>query len=90
MGVMEEAIEQGGHRSGVAQELAPVLDGAIGREEGGGPFVAAHDDLEEILGGGVRELAHAEVVDDQEGDVGELLDKLLSGAGELCVSQLIE
>ena len=55
-----------------------------------GAFVAPHHDLEQILGRGVRELAHAEVVDDEQrhgGDVGEVL---LAGAGELRLGELLE
>ena len=69
---MEQAIEQGGDGGGVAEQLAPVLDGPIRRQQRRGAFVAAHDDLQEILGGGVGQLAHAEVVDDQQRDGREL------------------
>jgi hypothetical protein len=34
--VVEEAIEESGDGGGVAEELAPVLDGAVGREDGRG------------------------------------------------------
>jgi hypothetical protein len=66
--VVEQAIEQGGDGGGVPQELAPVFDRAVGGNECGGAFVAAHDDLEEVLGGGVGELAHPEIVDDEQRD----------------------
>jgi hypothetical protein len=29
MGVVEQAIQEGGHGRGIAEELAPVLDGAV-------------------------------------------------------------
>jgi hypothetical protein len=32
MRVMEEPIEQGGDRGGVAEQLAPVIDRSIGRQ----------------------------------------------------------
>ena len=65
---MEEAVEHGGDGGGVAKQLAPVFDGPVRGEHGAGPLVAAHDDFEQFLGGGGRELAHAEVVDDQQRD----------------------
>ena len=40
-------------------------------------FVAAHDELEEILGSGVRELSHTEVVDVQQRDGCEFGDVVL-------------
>src|SRR6266545_4909959 len=52
MRVVEEPVEQRGDGRRVAEELAPVLDRAIRRDQSGGAFVAAHDDLEEILGRG--------------------------------------
>ncbi len=70
--MVEETIEQRGDGGGVAEELAPVLDGAIRSDQRGRSFVAAHDDLEEILGRGVRQPAHAEIVDEQERDGGDL------------------
>ena len=63
---MEQPIEQRGDGGGVAEQLAPVVDGSIRSEQCRRPLVAAHDDLQEILGGGVRQFAHAEVVDDEQ------------------------
>ena len=64
--MVEQAIEQRGDGGGVAEQLAPVVDGAVRREERGRALVAAHDELEEVFGGGVRQLPHAEVVDDEQ------------------------
>ena len=46
VGVMEEAIEHGGDGGVVAEELAPVFDGPIRRDERARAFIAAHDELE--------------------------------------------
>jgi len=81
--MVEEPIEERGDGGGIAQELAPVFHRAVGRDERGGALVAAHDDLEEILGGGVGELAHVEIVDDEQRDGGELGEVGLTGAAEL-------
>ena len=64
---MEQPVEHGGDGGGVAEELAPVVDRTVRGQEGAGALVAAHDQLEQVLGGGVGQLAHAEVVDDEQG-----------------------
>ena len=66
MCVMQQAIEECGHRGGVPEELAPIIHRPIRRQQRRRPFVTAHDQLEEIFGGRVRELTHAEVIDDQQ------------------------
>ena len=87
MGVVEEPVEQRGDGRGVAEELAPVLDRTIRGDQCGGAFVSAHDDLEEILGRGVRQALHPEIVDDQERDGGDVAEIVLAGAGELRVER---
>jgi hypothetical protein len=67
--VVEETIQQRGDGGGVAEELPPVFHGTVRCDQRRGALVAAHDDLEEILGRGVREPAHAEIVNEQEGTV---------------------
>src|SRR5262249_37517935 len=64
--VVEQAIQHGTHGGDIAQQFAPVLDRAVGSQQRAETFVAAHDNLQQILGGGVRELAHAEVVEDEQ------------------------
>ena len=63
--MVEEPIEERGHGRGIAEELAPVVDGPVRGEERARPLVAPHDEFEQVLGGRGRELAHAEVVDDR-------------------------
>ena len=85
--VMEEAIEQRGDGGGVAEQLAPVVDGTVRREQRGGAFVAAHDELEQIFGGGVRQLPHAEIVDDQQRDGRQVGEVVFAGAVERGVGE---
>jgi hypothetical protein len=54
--VVEEPVEERTHGGDIAEELAPVLDRAIGREERADAFVPALDEFEEILGRGGGEL----------------------------------
>jgi len=83
MRMMEEAVEDGGDGRGVVQMVAPAVDGPVLREERRGAFAAAHDDLQEVLGSGVRELPHAELVDDEQrhacvvGEEGVPVDSLM-------------
>jgi hypothetical protein len=88
--VVEEAVEHGGDGSCVAEELAPVIDRAVGGEKGAGPFVPAHHEFEEILCRRRRELAHAEVVHGQQRGGGEGEHLLLAGASDGGVSKLLK
>ncbi len=62
---MEEAIEHGGDGGSVSQQFAPVLHRSVGGEQSTGALVAAHHDLQQFLGDGDGQLAHAQVIDDQ-------------------------
>ena len=88
--MVEESIEHGGDGRGVAQQLAPVLDGAVGSEDRARPLVAAHDDFEEVFGGMGRELPHAEIVDDEQWHRGQLAHVLLAPFVEGGVHQLFD
>ena len=59
--VMEQAVEQRGDGGGVAEQLSPVVDRAVRGEHRGGLLVALHDEFEQVLGGGVGQLSHAQV-----------------------------
>src|SRR5262245_41084695 len=87
--MVEDAVEHGRDRGGVCEDPAPVLDGAVGGEDRGAALVAAHDQFEEVLGGGGGKLAHAEVVDDEQRDAGELRELLLALAGEGGIGKLL-
>ena len=88
--MVEEAIEHRGDGRGVAEQPAPVVHGAVGRDEGAGALVAAHDELEEILGRGSRKLAHSEVVQDEQRYARHLGDVALALAVERGVGEFFE
>jgi hypothetical protein len=52
--------------------------------------IAAHDDLEEILGGRVWEFAHSEIVDDEQRHGRDRSDVVLPRAGELRVGEVFD
>ena len=68
---MQESVEHGGDGGSIAEQLAPVFDGPIRGEERADPFVPAHDQLKEVFTGRGRQLAHSQVVDDQQRRSGE-------------------
>jgi len=88
--MMQEPVEQRGDGGGVAEELSPLVDRTVGGEHRGGPLVTAHDELEQVLGGGVGQLAHAEVVDDEQVRAGELGEVVLAGVGERRLGEFFE
>ena len=87
---MQQAIKHGADRGDIAQQFAPVLDWTIGSEQGAEPFVAPHDDFQQILGGGVWQLAHAEVVDNEQRHSGHRFHILFARAAGNRVGQFIE
>ena len=88
--MVEEPVEQRGHGRRVAEQFAPVVDGAIGREDGRGALVAPHDELQQILGRRRWQFPHPETIDDQERDGAECREDLLARAIERGVGQLFE
>ena len=80
---MKQTVDPSGNGCVVAEQLAPVFDWPIGGQDRGGSFVAAHDDFEQILGGGVRQFPHAEIIDNEERCGRGALDVLLPLAGDL-------
>ena len=87
---MQQPIEHRADCGDIAQQFAPVLDRTIGCEQRAEAFVAAHDDLQQILGGGMREFAHAEVVDDEQRHGGHRFHVFFARAVGDGVGQFIE
>ena len=90
VGVVEQPIQEGGDGRGSAEKLAPVLDGAVRGDERRRPFIPAHDDLQEILGRGLRQFPHRQVVEDEQRDRRDVGEVGLAGAGELGVGEFLE
>lgn len=67
MPVMQQAIEHGTDCGCIAQQFAPIFHRPIGSDQGAGAFVTTHDDLQQIFSRCERQLTHAEIVDDQQG-----------------------
>ena len=65
--MVKETIEHGADCGGIAQQFAPVFHRAVGGQHGAGSLVAAHDDLQQLFGGSEGQLAHPQIVEDEQG-----------------------
>ena len=63
---MDESVDEGGGDHGVAEDLAPGLEAAVGGDDDRAAFVAARDQREEQVGGLALEWEVADLVDDQQ------------------------
>src|ERR1019366_8447700 len=88
--VVQQAIQHGGDSGAVAQQLSPVVYGSVGRQKCARTFVAAHDDLQQFLGGGQRQLTHSQVVDDQQRHGSQQVHKLLALSIERSIGQILQ
>ncbi len=88
--VVQKSVEHGGDGGDVAEDLAPVLDWTVRGEERARALVATHDELQQVLCSGWRQLPHAEVVDDEQRRGRELRHRLLAGAVERCLRELLD
>ena len=90
VGMMEQAVQYRGDRGRVPEQLAPILDRPIGRQERRGPLVPPHDDFQEVLGRRMWQLPHPEIVDNEQRDRGELGEVAPTGAVERGGGQFLE
>jgi len=88
--VVQQAIEHSADGGRVTEQFAPVLDRPIRGQHGAGAFVAAHDDLQQLFGGGEWQLAHAQIVDYDHRHSHQELHVLFARAIERSVGQVIE
>ncbi len=65
-GVMEKAVEQRGGDNGVAEDLTPFSEAAVGGEDHGSFLVTSIDQLEEEIAAALDDRQITDLVDDQE------------------------
>ena len=65
-GMVKQAVEQGRGDDGIAEELAPFGEAAVGGEDHGAFFVAGVDELEEQIAAAWHDRQVADFVDDEE------------------------
>src|ERR1700732_1716375 len=71
MGVVGEAVENGGGIGRIADHLVPFVDGDLAGEDGRAAAVALFEDLVEIAAGAGIEGVEAPIVEDEELSGGE-------------------
>src|SRR5207249_9293129 len=64
--VVDESVDQGGGDHRVAEDLAPLLEAAVGGDDDRAAFVAAGDEREEEIRGLAFEGEVADLVDDEQ------------------------
>jgi hypothetical protein len=64
--VVDEAVDHGGGHDGVAEGLAPTIEGLVASDDDRGAFVAGRDELEEQVGSVGSEGDVSDFVDDDE------------------------
>ncbi len=68
VGVVAEAVEQGGGQLLVAKDLDPLGEREVGVDDRGAPLVAVGKQVEEQLAAGPLEGHEAELINDQQRD----------------------
>jgi hypothetical protein len=63
---VDEAVGDGGGSGAVVEQVAPVLEGQVGGDDGGGALVALVEDLVEQVGAAGVEAQVAELVDEEK------------------------
>ena len=64
--MVHEAVEDGAGGGGGAEDLAPIGEGEVARDEGAAALVAFGDDLEEEVGAGRVDGEVTELVEDEQ------------------------
>ena len=75
-GVVEQPVEQRGGDDGIAEDLAPFGEAAVGGEDHGALLVAGVDELEEQVAAAGNDRQVADLVDDQERCAAEIAQAL--------------
>src|SRR5580693_7963186 len=91
LGVFHQAIGDGGGNGGVVEDVAPVGEGSVGRDQRASLMaVAGGDDLIEEVGSLLIERKIAELVDDQQRRFGVNLEFANQGMIDLRSQEMVE
>ena len=75
MSVVDDAVEDGVGVGGLADEVVPCVDRRLAGDDGGAAAIALLHDLEEVLAGRGVERPKAEIVQDEDIDPRQRLEK---------------
>ncbi len=85
---MEKSVENRRRAGDIADQLAPIIERSIARHHGRTELVSAHDDLEQVFTGSLRQLLHSHVVDDQQVGLQIALEEFLVSVHRLVVKEI--
>ena len=88
--VMQQAVQHRSDRGCIPQQLSPILDRTIGSQQGTGTLISSHDDLQQFFSGSEGQLAHSQVIDDQQRHRFQKLQALFACAVDRSFSQVIK
>ena len=80
IGVMQQAVQDGGGDDAVAEDLAPAAEALVAGEDHGPALVAPADELEEQVGPGPVDRQVADLVDDEQPGHGVELELVVQAA----------
>ena len=89
-GVVEQAVEERGGDDGIAEDVAPLGEAAVGGEDHGALLVAGVDGLEEQVGAAAGDGQVAGLVDDEQGCAGMEAEPLGQAALALGLGQSLD
>src|SRR5436305_228418 len=78
--MMQEAIKERGGDDGVAEDVPPLSEAAVGGEDHRALFVAGVDELEEQIAAAGDDGQIADLVDDEQREAAEVSDPFAQGA----------
>ena len=70
--VVGEAVQQGTGEAFRAKHFGPLVEGEVGGDQDGSPFVALAEDIEEEFRAGGGQGDEAQFVDDQQAEAGQI------------------
>src|SRR2546428_8139918 len=85
VGVMGEAVEEGGDAGGIGEDGVPLFEGFIGRQQDGLALVTVVNDFEEQVGGVGVVSDIATFVNDQQGGAGVEAELAAAQAGGIAL-----
>jgi hypothetical protein len=88
--VMDEAVDQRRRHDVIAEDLAPLFEAFITREDRGGVFVAPGEELEEEHRSGTRDREIADLVDDHQTGKDQRAETVGEAAAALCFFEGVE
>lgn len=88
--MVKKAVEHGADCGRIAQQLTPVFHRTLRSHQRAGSLVAAHNDFEQLFGRCQGQLAHAEIIEDEQEHGHQRFQAFFARAIQSGLSELIE